>query len=206
MKDRMRGLSLPLLAIAVASVVGLVYSQIGWRSAREESEGLREYVTRVDLRRPFPRDGENIGESSLRVIDGLDTVPIGQLVRGRHAIVYFGREGCPPCDWLRAQLDTLLPTWRDSLLVISTFDEGRGPLTGRALDSLSSLQIEGVPALLVVDSLGFIRHSVPSGLPAVSRVIAFMGLPSPADRVAADLANVSRGIWASPDTSQLREP
>lgn len=198
MKIALRKVSLPVLTTFGALVVALSYSQIGWRATEDKYQLARKRASDWELRSTFPRDGSHVSESSLRILDGWDTLSLTGLVRGGPAVVYFAREGCPPCDWLRGQLDTLMPNWRDSIVLVSTFDEGRGPKTGLALDSISSLTVEGVPAILVIDSAGFVRHSVASGLVPVARVLAFMRYPSPIDQLVNDIGSVEGTFPTSP--------
>jgi len=89
-------------------------------------------------------------------------------------------------------MDSISPGWRDSLVVVTSYDSIRGKISGLTLDSASSLAITGVPALLVVDSSGYVLHSVPAGVPQVAHVLDFIGEPSPVDRLAVGYSTTHR--------------
>jgi hypothetical protein len=167
------------LVAPIALLLALVYSQVGWRNDQKAYADLREKFGVIRLERTFPSDGEDLAASSLRVIRGADTVPLIDVVHGRNAVIYFDRPECPTCAWFAAKMDSILPAWRDSLVVVTSYSEKRGPVLGLTLDSASSAIMTGVPAMLVVDSAGFVKHSVPAGLPQVTQVLDFMGIPSP---------------------------
>ena len=78
-------------------------------------------------------------------------------------------------------MDSLLPSWRDSMLVVTSWGDSIGPVTGLTLDSASARIMTGVPALLVIDSTGSVRHSVSGGLPMMIRVLNFVRFPAPAE-------------------------
>ena len=180
MKSSESRLALFIAPIAlIALLFALGYSQVGWRRDRKVYETVRERLNVVSLQRTFPADGEELGASALRVIRGADTIPLAQLVRGRKAVIYFGRPDCPSCTWFTAKMDSIFPAWRDSIIEVTSFSKERGVVAGLTLDSASSLVMTGVPAILVVDEAGFVRHSVDAGLPAVTRVLDFVGIPSP---------------------------
>lgn len=159
------------LVTPVALLLALVYSQVGWRQDRQAYTDLHEKFASTRLQRNFPSDGEDLATSALRVIRGADTVPLAQFVRGRRAVIYFQRPNCSECIWFAAQMDSTLPAWRDSLIVVTSYGNERGVVSGPTLDSASSLIMTGVPAMLVVDSAGFVRHSVPAGLPPITHVL-----------------------------------
>lgn len=166
------------LVAPIALLLALVYSQIGWRRDRIVATQVSDRLETAQLQRTFPSDGEELAESSLRVIRGSDTVPIAQLVRGHRAVIYFDRPDCSSCIWFATKMDSILPSWRDSMTVISTHRREH-PAPRLMLDSASTAQITGVPAMLVVDSDGVVRHSAPAGLPQVARLLEFANLPSP---------------------------
>lgn len=174
----------PLIA-PVALLAALIYSQLGWRKTLEVAGSLSDQYRTIRAQRTFPSDGEDLAVSAMRVIRGKDTVPLAEIVRGRRAVIYFGRPNCASCTWFEAEMDSIMPSWRDSLVVVTSYGSARGPVSGLTLDSTSSLAITGVPALLVVDSTGYVRHSVPAGVPQVAHVLSFVGEPSPVGRLTA---------------------
>lgn len=193
------------LVTPVALLLALVYSQVGWRKDRQTFTDLQEKFALTRLQRNFPSDGEDISTSAMRVIRGADTVSLAQLVRGRKAVIYFQRPNCSECIWFAAKMDSTLPRWRDSLIVVTSYGKERGVVSGLTLDSASSLIMTGVPAMLVVDSAGFVRHSVPAGLPPITHVLNFVGVPSPSDSALLDgYADSTRAVReaSAPKVSQ----
>ena len=163
----------------IALVLALVHSHHGWRAERSAHVDLIELFDRVRQQRSFPSDGEELLASNLRVMRSADTVLLGELVRGRSAVIYFQRPDCPICVDFAAIMDSTLPAWRDSLVVIDIYRRDLVKTSVHMLDSASSKFVTGVPALLVVDSSGVVRHSVEAGLPMVLRVLGFVGFPAP---------------------------
>lgn len=166
---------------ALFLVVALVYSQIGWRSDRAAYSGLQRQLQLMREQQGYPEDGEELTASGLRVVRGDSAIALADLLRGRGGIVYFERRDCTICQWFSASMDTLMPAWRDSFVVIHPYmrpDTGL-PFSTVMLDSASSRILVGVPALLVIDSTGLVRNSVSAGLPQVIRVLESVGVIAP---------------------------
>lgn len=174
---------LSIFLVALPLLVVTAYSQIGWRNDHAAFEKVATKLRSVNLERTFPSDGEDLSASVLHVVRGTDTIPLESLVRGRSAVIYFSRPDCAPCKWLGAQLDSMSPRWRDSILVVGTYTRVRDSIPPLMLDSASTAMLSGVPTTLLVDARGFVRHSA-LGLQRVVKVFNFEGVPAPdADRL-----------------------
>lgn len=167
-----------ILAVVAPLVAAVAFAQYGWRRDHAVAERLSERIAKYAKEQTFPVDGEDIEASALRVIRGADTVGLGDLVRGRRRVIYFTRPDCAPCKWFGAQMDSIMPTWRDSFVVVETFRRTENATASLMLDSVSTLSLAGVPTTLSVDAQGFIRHSA-MGLGRVVRVLNLDGVPSP---------------------------
>lgn len=175
--------TLSILLVALPLLVVTGYSQIGWRNDHAAFEKVATKLRSVNLERTFPSDGDDLSASVLHVVRGADTIPLESLVRGRSAVIYFSRQDCAPCKWLGAQLDSMSPRWRDSILVVGTYTRARDSIPPLMLDSASTAMLSGVPSTLLVDARGFVRHSA-LGLQRVVKVFNFEGVPAPdADRL-----------------------
>lgn len=174
-----RGLS---LIAPAALLLALAYSQVNWRHDRTIAVTLASELSALEAQRTFPTDGDDIADSPLRVIRASDTVPLATLVRGRTAVIYIYRADCSACVWLASQLDSILPTWRDSLVMVSTHRRDR-PAPALMFDTASTTAVTGVPAMLVVDADGIVRHSARGGLPQVAHLLQFAQLPSLVSRI-----------------------
>lgn len=172
------GLRTGSLVAPVVLLVALSYSQVGWRRDQRSYVELIEQLNRSRLQASFPSDGQDLAASALRVIREIDTVSLARIVRGRSAVIYFERTDCFICARFAVSMDSLLPAWRDSLIVVRPRNDEHAS-GAFMLDSISSVILKGVPAMLVVDSTGVVRHSVPAGLPGVISVLEFVGIPAP---------------------------
>lgn len=178
--------------------LALIHAHLGWHRDRSAYDELSGDLTKVLMERQFPADGEALANSPLRIIRETDTVSLAHQVNGREAVIYFERPSCFICSNLAAKLDSLLPTWRDSMVIVRMFENRLREPGELMLDSASSRYMTGVPSILVVDSAGHVRHSVDAGLPPVLRVLEFLGLPAPyemlEERVAVDQAQSARPV------------
>jgi len=186
--------NISLLLGPILLLLALIYSQVAWRNDRKVYADLADRFATVRRQRTFPSDGENLAGSELRVVRGADNIPLAQIVRGRRAIIYFERADCAPCIWFAAKMDSILPAWRDSIIVVSVHDKKRGVASKLMLDSASTSIITGTPAMLVVDSIGDVRQSVPAGLPQVTKVLDFVGIPSPSGILHRDADSIRKAV------------
>jgi len=167
-------------------LLAFVYAEYGWRRDSRILAGTNESFAQVKRERTFPSDGDDLAASPLRVISAADTVAIDRLVKGRKGtVLLFSRPDCAPCKWFAAQMDSIQPGWRDSVVVVTPYSAKHeyGPLL--MLDSASTKVLPGVPATLIVDVDGYVQHSA-LGLRKVLRMFNINHVPSPnAERIAA---------------------
>lgn len=167
-----------VVVIMAPLIAALAHAQLGWKRDHAVAERLSERIAKYTKEQSFPVDGEDIAGSALSVIRGADTVALDEVIRGRSRVVYFTRPDCAPCKWFAAQMDSILPTWRDSFVVVEPFQRSGRASANLMLDSVSTLSLAGVPTILSVDANGYVHHSA-MGLGRVVRILNLVGVPSP---------------------------
>jgi len=167
-----------VVVIVAPLIAALAHAQLGWKRDHAVAERLSERIAKFTKEQAFPVDGEDLAGSALQIIRGADTVALEEVIRGRAGVVYFTRPDCAPCKWFAVQMDSILPTWRDSFVVVEPFQRSGPTGASLMLDSVSTLALAGVPTILSVDAKGYVHHAA-MGLGRVVRILNLVGVPSP---------------------------
>ena len=173
----MNGKGLLYLAIACL-VLTTAYSQHGWRSDRRVFSTLRRNYDKLLDQNAFLASGDLISDQELRLLHGRDTTLLAAVVAGKNSVIYIEQRGCPFCDWFEGEMNRRLPSWKDSIMVISLTSHSDSIRGAYGVPEYVRRTVPGTPVLFVVDSTGLIVSSA-LGAKRVLNVLNSIGFPSP---------------------------
>jgi hypothetical protein len=127
MIKRTAGSVLLTVGAPLVLLLALIYSQLGWRADRAQYFILREAHLTLREKGTFPQDGQTLSTNTMRVVVDGDTVPLYSLVSDHGGVIYFERSDCPICARFGELMDSIMPSWRDSLVSVSPFDDPSPP-------------------------------------------------------------------------------